>query len=67
MIYDNATCYRCGANAWTDCEHRKATRERPVFKDKPDRHERAAMVSGGGRYGFKTAASGLNFKTRKRK
>jgi hypothetical protein len=66
VIYDDATCYRCGANAWTSCQHREAVREPPSFVGKPDRQEYAKIRAGGGKYGFKSASAGLNFKTRKR-
>jgi hypothetical protein len=65
-LYDEATCYRCGANAWTSCNHREATRVKPAFVDKMDRQEIAKKRAGGGRYTFTTSNDGLNFKTRKR-
>ena len=66
-LYDEATCYRCGANAWTSCNHREATRQPPTDDGHKDRRETAALRYGGGRYGFKTSGSGFAFKGWKKK
>lgn len=67
-LYDDATCYRCGTNAWTSCEHREATREAPVVEPYKDKRERARMGTGGGRYTIRPAVmQGLNFRNRKPK
>jgi len=55
MIYDEATCYKCGANAWTSCKHREATRQPPVDDGHKDRREKAALRHGGGRYSMRTS------------
>lgn len=64
-LYDEATCYRCGANAWTSCRHREATRQPPVDDNHMDRRERAALRTGGGKYGFKSRSESMNRMTRK--
>lgn len=67
-LHDDATCYKCGANAWTSCAHRKAVRPRPAHLDEQVESlpEKLRRLGGGGSYGFRTAAQGLNLKTRKR-
>lgn len=65
-LHDDATCYKCGANAWTSCPHRQAIRPRPAFMDEESYIEKQRRLSGGGKYGFKTVSSGVNFKRRKR-
>lgn len=67
-LYDQATCYKCGSNAWTSCQHREALREAPAESDYKDRKEKMKEVTGGGRYAIRPSAmTGLNFKTRARK
>lgn len=65
MLHDEATCYRCGANAWTSCKHREATRQPPAESTHLDRRERAALKSGGGKYGFKSRTEHMNKMTRR--
>jgi hypothetical protein len=63
---DESTCFKCGANAWTSCEHRDALREKPVFEDGPTMVENQKKVSGGGRYRIQsTAIKKLNLRKRK--
>lgn len=50
MTTDTATCFKCGANAWTSCKHREAHREKPEFVDAPDKREAYVKASGGGRF-----------------
>lgn len=64
-LYDEATCYRCGANVWTSCDHREATRQPPAASTHLDRRERAALKSGGGKYGFKSRTEHMNRMTRR--
>lgn len=64
-LYDDSTCFKCGANAWTDCNHRKAVTVKPNRTSETDMRENQVKHSGGGRYRIPSGGQGRNFKRRK--
>jgi hypothetical protein len=63
---DESTCFKCGANAWTDCKHREAVREKPEFIEPAfDRKDWAFKNggTGGGRYSIKRINGAYRRKT----
>jgi hypothetical protein len=65
VIHDDATCYKCGANAWTSCKHREATRQAPVVEPAFNRKDWAFKNggTGGGRYSIKRINGAYRRKT----